>query len=236
MPEAANEPTFAQEVNTLANKLTKDDKGIWQLPENCESSPEVQFAAALEKRRRDTESALGTSRHHLKTEQGIRQKLEQRVTDKVQINLSTDQAEILETLRTDDPEEWRKQMNELESEARTQLTSDLSADADSVSQTTEQDRRDAVLKAFNEEHPDAPLTDDMLEGDIPPRIVQKLAKGEITFEAFLQESHDFVTAGTVIGSETPAKNPGLGKAGGGSEPSEEAQEKKEVSDYSTTVF
>lgn len=236
MPETANEPSFAEQVNEAVKQLSQDDKGTWQFPETFEASPEVKFAATLEKRRRDTESALGTTRHQLKTERAIRQKLEQRVTERVQVNLTAEQSEALEALREDDPETWRQEMNRLEKEARTQLTSELSEDVSSVSQLTEQERREAVLKTFNDEHPDAPLTDDMLEGDIPPRIVKKLEKGQISFEEFLQESYDFLTAAKVIKTDKPPKAPSLGRVGGGSDPASEAVDRQEVTDYKHTVF
>jgi len=233
---AKSPDTFAQKVNEVAKQLTQGEDGNWKLPENVEADEGVLFAATLEKRRRDTESALGRTRQKLKTEEGLRTKLEQRVTSQVQLNLTPEQAEELDDLRVNDVDSWRVRMNELEEEAKASIREELGQDRSSVSQEAELERRETVLKSFNEEHSDAPITDEVLVNDIPPRISKKLADGKISFEDFLQEAYAFLKAPKKIKSTTVNTDPSLSDVGGGVNPDPAAVETQDKTDYKHVVF
>jgi len=237
-PAAKSPDTFAQKVNEVAKQLTQGEDGNWKLPENVEADEGVLFAATLEKRRRDTESALGRTRQKLKTEEGLRTKLEQRVTSQVQLNLTPEQAEELDDLRVNDVDSWRVRMNELEEEAKASIREELGQDRSSVSQEAELERRETVLKSFNEEHPDVPITDEVLANDIPPRISQKLKEGKITFEDFLQEAYEFIKAPKKIKDTTVDidSDPSLSDVGGSANPDPKAVEAQDKDDYKHVVF
>jgi len=232
----ATEPTFEQQVTSVVGQMTKKDDGTFQIPDTVKASANVLYAAGLEKRRRDTESALGRSRAELKTEAGLRTKLEQRVAEQVRVTLAPDKQAELDQLKFDDPDAWRAQMNQLESEASTTLRSQLDEDRSSVSQEAELERRADVLRQFNATHSDAPVTDDALANDIPPRIVKRLTDGKISYEEFLQESHDFMVAPKKIGGKPAEAVLNLGELGGNSTPTAEASALQEIVDYNDTVF
>jgi len=232
----ATEPSFAEKVNEVAKQLTQDDKGAWVLPTDLEVDDSVKFAATLEKRRRDTESALSKTRHQLKTEEETRKALEARGAAQTQLAVTPEEAEELEALKFENPDAWRQKINELEQKATATYQEELKTITSEASQKAELDRRAHVLTQFNNEHPDAQITDEVLANDIPPRIARKLERGEITFDDFLTEAHDFlVTPKRVVGEKAPA-SPNLGTAGGGTEPSAEALAQQELSDYSNTTF
>jgi len=233
---ATTEPTFEQQVNEVVGQLTKDEQGIWQLPDNLEAAPEVKFAATLEKRRRDTESALGITKQKLKTETKVREGLEKRAASLVPLDMTEDERESLEVLKLEDPEAWRKKINALEKKAADSFHEEQLTNRASVSQETELERRASVLEKFNVDHPDAPITDEVLANDIPPRITRELEKGDITFEDFLKESYNFLVSPKVVKDSTVSDEPDLGKAGGGAHPSDSALHHQDTEDYSHAVF
>ena len=233
---AATEPTFEEKVNDVAKQMTKGEDGNWGLPDDVQADENVLYAAKIEKRRRDTESALGKTRLQLKTEEGLRQKLETRAVAGIDLDLSPEQAEELETLRDNDPEAWRKEVNNLERKATATFQEELDADRTSVSQEAELERRETVLDQFNVDHPDVKITDELLESDIPPRITKKLTEGKITFEEFLTEAHDFMVRPVKVAGTTAKETPNMGKVGGGSSPSAEANNLADKEDYSKTTF
>lgn len=233
---AAAEQTFEQQVNSVAKQLVQDDAGIWQLPEGLEIDESVKYAAMLEKRRRDTESALGKSRQQLKAEENMRKELEKRVAAQVRIEMTPEEQSELESLKYDDPDAWRVKMNELERKASTTLHEELSTMQSSASQQAELERRAQVLSDFNAAHPDAPISDESLANDIPPRIVKKLEDGKVTFEEFLEESYKFLTTPKTVKDTKLAAQPNLGSAGGGANPSDEAIAAQSINSYQNTVF
>jgi len=233
--EASTE-TFAQQVNNTVNQLTQDDKGTWVLPKDLEVDESVKFAATLEKRRRDTESALSKTRNQLKTEEALREALEKRGAATVKATVPPEEAEALELLKFEDPEAWRVRMNTLEQQATAEYQEELNSMTSEASQKAELARRAQVLEQFNMEHSDAPITDEALINDIPPRISKKLEDGKVTFDEFLQEAYKFLVTPKTIKSQKAEKQPNLGGIGGGDRPTDEALALQDVDDYQHTVF
>jgi len=233
---AATEPTFEDKVNEVAKQMTKGNDGNWGLPDDIKADENVLYAAKIEKRRRDTESALSKTRLNLKTEEELRQKLETRAVANIDLDLSPEDAEELETLRDNDPEAWRKEMNKRERKATATFQEELATARTSVSQEAELERRETVLDQFNEDHSDVKITDELLESDIPPRITKKLTEGKITFEEFLTEAYDFMVRPVKVAGTAAKNTPNMGKVGGGSSPSAEADSLADKKDYSKTTF
>jgi len=234
--DSVTEPTFEEQVNSVVKQLKQSDKGVWELPDDVQVADQVKYAAGLEKRRRDTESALGKTRLQLKTEEELRKKLEARAAAGLQLDMSQEEAEALEELQAIDPNAWRLKVNELEQKATTAFQEELNSDRSSISQQAELERRTNVLEQFNMSHPDAPITDETLASEIPPRITKKLEAGTITFEDFLTEAYEFVTRPTTTVSAAAEELPNLGNVGGGSAVSDEAKAGQELADYSKTTF
>lgn len=229
--------TFESKVSAVVATLKQGEDGTYQLPEGLEIPAEVRYAATLEKRRRDTESTLGKTKAQLKAEQAKVQTLQSKVALRVEDSLSDDDKATLQHLQETDMNAWRQRMNELEQTARKQLETELTTAADSTSQQVEMERRGVVLAEFNMAHPDLPISNEVIENDIPPRIVNKLTQGKISFEEFLEESYEYLTKPKVVGTgKKPATAPNLGKAGGGDSPRPEAVEKNFSSTYKETIF
>jgi len=233
---AENTQSFSGQVNSVVKQMTQDDKGIWQMPDGLEVDESVAYAAKLEKRRRDTESALGKTRQQLKAEETMRKTLEQRVAERVQIDILPEEQEKLDSLKYDDPDKWRVEMNKLEQKATTTLREELSGISSEASQQAELERRAQVLEQFNAEHPDVQINDEVLANDIPPRIAKKLENGEVTFEEFLQDSYKFLATPKKVKDDKLEAQPNLSAAGGGSNPAADAVEKSVVNSYQNEVY
>lgn len=238
VPDSTSEAgpvTFEQQVNNVVKQLSQGEDGNWSLPEDIQASEEVRYAAMLEKRRRDTESALGKTRQQLKAEETMRKTLEQRVAAQVQIDLTPEEAETLDYLKDTDIDAWRKKMNDLEQKATTRVREELATLSSEASQQAEKARRVQVLEEFNRAA-QVPITDEVLENDIPPRIVKRLEDGLVTFEEFLTEAEAFLTKPRVVSKQQLEPTPNLGRAGGGSDASAAARAMQAADDYSNTIF
>lgn len=233
--EEAAEPTFGEQVNEVVSKMKQDDKGNWQLPEG-EYPEEVKFAANLERRRRDTESFAGKLKNELNTKDTLLSTYKEKIAERVQVNLSDDDKTRLEELKYSDPEAWRKEMNKLEREAKNSLSNEIEEESKKVTQQNIISERERILADFNKEHQDVQITQDVVDNDIPPRITKKLADGKITFEEFLNEAYKFLTSGKVIKKDVVGDITNIGEADGGADPSDDAKQHKEISDYEKTVF
>lgn len=227
--------SIEQQVNDIVSKATVGEDGNLVLPADLKVSEEVLYAAKLEKRRRDTQSALSKTSQQLAAEETMRKELEKRVAAQVKITMSNEEAEELESLKYDDPEAWRQRMNQLEQKATTSVQEELSNISTQASQQAELNRRAQVLHEFNLAAQVA-ITDEVLANDIPPRIVNKLEKGTITFEEFLTEAHDYLVTPKKVGSPKLSAQPNLGSAGGSSDASDAAKAVHAQASYKNTIF
>lgn len=227
--------TFAEQVNEVTNAMTQGEDGKWVLPEG-EHSPELKYAAVSEKRRRDAQSALGKTQHSLQATELERDALKTRLTSKAQITISAEEQEELDELKFKDPESWRTKMNELEQRATEQTQTELAEVSNSVTQEAELIRRKQVLAEFETEHPGFQIDDDVIANDIPPRITNKLANDEVTFEQFLQEAYTYLSKDKVIVNEEVNEEPDLNNIGGSHTPSKTAQAKDMTTSYDNEIY
>ena len=227
--------TFEQQVNSVVSKATVDEKGNLVLPQTEQVPEEVLYAANLEKRRRDTQGALGKASQQLAVESKMREELEKRVATQTTLTLTPEQTENLAALKLENPDEWRMQMNKLENEAAASVQAELKTLSSETSQQAEISRRAQVLADFNATAA-MQITDEVLINDIPPRIAKKLELGEITFEEFLTEAQTYLLAPKKVGGTAVADAPSLGKAGGSSEASLDAKSKQSTTNYSNETY
>jgi hypothetical protein len=230
--------TFAEQVNTALKNVTTDEKGSLVFPEDV--SDEVKFAAISEKRYRDTQAAYTRTAQKTKALEAENSVLLQKATSKVDLKLTEAQTEELETLKFEDPEAWRRKMNSYEAEAREKYRSELTAEVKNVSSSSlekdELKRREQVLAEFMEQNEGFKLDDDMIKNDIPPRITKKLDSGDITFEEFLEQCHEYVNTGKVIAQEKVPNNPNLSKIGGRGSPDKHAVKEDMITSYNKETF
>ncbi len=75
--EQQTNTSLQQQVDEVIRSFVPTGDGSWKLPDNIDVSEDVKYAATLEKRRRDTESALGKANHKLNIEAAVRQQLQE---------------------------------------------------------------------------------------------------------------------------------------------------------------
>jgi len=174
-----------------------------------------------EKRFKDTQAAFTKSQQALREKEARLKALEKLTQPSLELDEATKTE--LDTLKYDDPDAWRKKVNQLEFEATKKYQETVNEAGRLAAQQAELDRRSQVLAEFNKSHPDIAITDDVIQYDVPPRITKKLEEGKITFETFLDNVADYLKAPKVIGSgSTPPQQPNLNKVGGDDKPSDNA--------------
>jgi isoleucyl-tRNA synthetase len=229
--------SLEEQLNTVVKGMEFDEKtNTYKLPEDI---PEhLKLAAIAEKRRRDTQASLTRSRQELKKLEEANKKLQERVLNNVNVNLTEDQLAELEELKYSDPDTWRVRMNEIEKEAKQKAKEALNETFTEAEKVAEMERRQLVLQEFLTRNPGLKIDDDVIANDIPPRITRKLDSGEISFEEFLEESKDYLKkAGYVIqDTEKTPSAPNLGKAGGRTSVSKRVVEEDIVSSYKNEVY
>ena len=230
------EVTFEQQVNNLAAQMVQKEDGLWHLPDGVETTPEVKFAATLEKRRRDTESKLGKTSQSLKAKETETAELRKLVQAKVRTELSPEDATRLQELKFSDPDAWRTEMGKLETKAASTLEEDFGKISTVASQQAELERRTQLLNEYNRLNPGHALNDEVLANDIPPRIVKKLETGDSSFEEFLAEASAYLKAGKVVAAPKVEDEPNLNAVGGTSVPAASAVDGNIVESYKKTVF
>lgn len=230
--------SFADLVNKAVNEAKTDEKGNLVLPDGL--SEEVKYAATLEKRRRDTQASYTKISQKVKALEAEKSALLSKATGSFELELTTEQEAELEDLKFSDPEAWRKKMNTLETEARNKRTKEIDEELKKVSSSSleieELERRKQVLSDFLEANEGFELDDDIIANDIPPRISKKLEVGQITFEEFLQECHDYLKTGKVIKQDKVLSGPNLSKVGGGNSPDKNAVKEDIITSYAKETY
>lgn len=202
--------TLEERVNSVVKQLSETDGKI-QFPEDLEVDPDVKYAATLEFRRRATQAAFTKGQQKLKAIEAEKSLLEQKVG-----SLSVKETQELEELKVTDPDEWYKKMRDLESQAQKELKDELTQVSTKASMEAELARRAQVLSEFNQSHPDLILTDELLEYDVPQRLIKELENGKVSYEDFLEKVYTTLTKPAVVGDGNKTLNqPDLGKLGGG---------------------
>jgi hypothetical protein len=215
--------------NTATLNTDKNDANQTSVTQDS-STQEIDW----EKRYKDTQSAYTKTRQELIATKARATVLEEHLAPRFE--LSPEDTERLEDLKSMDPDAWRLELNKLENNARKEHNDKVNSNINSL---TELEKRQLVLEDFQESHPDFILTDDVIEYDVPPRITKKLEQGKVTFEEFLEEAYTYLASPKVVGGSNPeiSKNkPNLNKAGGGSTPTNEAAVESFEKAYSKAVF
>lgn len=210
------------------------------IPENNNSATlpsggEVETNVNYEKRFKDTQSAYTKSQQELKAAKAKLEALEKLTQPVVQLDEAT-QAQ-LDELKYSNPEAWRDKMNSLEAEAKLKHLSVLSEAEKIAMQQAELEHRAQILSEYNSKHPQNPITDEVIMFDVPPRITKKLENGEISFEQFLTEAHNFLYAPKKVGDGNKTLNqPNMRDFGGGTTPSTNAVDSSIIENYKNLVY
>ena len=233
--EKTSDVPFADQVSSVIEEVSRDGDGKLVFPED--TSEEAKYAATAEIRRRDTESALSKEKTGRKATETERDTYLDRLTDKVTLDLSSEQIEELNDLKATDPDAWKAKLDEHEVVAREALHEELDEISTDTIAANEEDRREGILEVFLSSNPALKLDDDVFENDLPPRITGKLERGEVSFEDFLEEAKEFLTKGVrIAGTEKTEKEPDLNKTGGGSTADPEAVKADMVTSYKNEIY
>lgn len=235
----AADSTNPVDVNTLVKQITTDDEGNYIFPEGVEVSPELKIAATAEKRRRDTQSSYTQSQQARKALEAENAKLIEQLQSLSNISFTPEEIEELEDLKATDPEAWRKKLNSLEQQKKTEAKESLDSLTGEAKKAAEiqfeLERRVQVLKEFNETL-ETPITDEIIASEIPPRITNKLENGEVDFETFLEEVATYLKTPKVVANPDTLGQPNLSKAAGGDSPSEHKVEESLTDSYAKMIF
>ena len=224
-----------EKLNEVVKNMEFDEKtNTYKLPEDIPE--ELRLAAIAEKRRRDTQAALTKSRQELKKLEEANKKLQERVYNNVNIELSEEEKAALEELKFTDPDAWRVKMNQLEEEAKKKAKESLNEVMTEAEKAAELERRRIILEDFLAKNPGIVINDDVIANEIPPKLTKKLDSGEISFEEFLEESKKFlIKTGYVIGDTVQTPNsPNLNKVG--SAVTEKGAEEDFVKSYRNEIY
>ncbi len=195
--------------------------------------------AISEKRRKDTQAGYTKGQQSLKSLEAENNKLKELIGKQVTVNLSTEEQDKLDTLKFEDPAAWRTQLNKLEEEAsiksRANLN-ELTGEAKlAAEQTFELDRRQTVLKAFNDSAK-VVITEELITNEVPPRITKKLESGKTTWEEFLTEVETYVTTNKIVKNDEVLGQPNMGNLGGSGTPQDMKPEDSLSASYKKDLY
>lgn len=229
--------TFEQKVTSIVSSATLDEAGNLVLPDDLQLDEATAFAVKTEKRRRDTQSAYSKAQQQLKVLSSANNQALELLEKEISVDLTTEEQTELEELKVANPEAWRQKVNGLDAKRKTKVESIRADITDKSAREVELATRQDQIKQYNLENPDHQLTDDVIDNDIPPRIVKKLEKGEITFEEFIEQSSSYLKKGKVInkGDEVDSEVD-LSKAAGSSQIPEAARKASSSKDYKNETY
>ena len=189
-----------------------------------------------EKRFKDTQAAFTKSQQALREKEARLKALEKLTQPSLELDEATKTE--LDTLKYEDPDAWRKRVNQLEFEATKKYQETVNEAGKLAAQQAELERRSQVLAEFNKSHPDIAITDEVIQYDVPPRITKQLEDGKVTFEDFLTNVADYLKAPKVIGdgNAVPPAQPDLSKVGGDSNPSDAAVKGDIIEQYKNSAL
>jgi len=219
LPEASTAVDTQAIINKAVKEVTVGEDGKYVYPDSMD--PTLKAAVAATKSYRDNQSGFTKSQQSLKESEAevtaLREKLAELTLKPVE--LTPERQQELETLMHTDPNAWRVEMNRLEAESVATNTEAMDAVTTEVKQKAgaefELERRFQVLEDFNSLR-DTPITVEMLDNDIPPRINTQLTEGKITFDDYLVMVADYLSKGKVVSQSNPQQTTDLNKSAGGS--------------------
>jgi len=210
-------------IDSLKAKLPEDPKEA--------VATLLKEVATAEKRRRDTQSS------YTKTRQENLRLAKEREYLMNQVNPSVKASEELDTLKFEDPDKWRSEVNRLEQEAQANIQENLQTVGTEAQKNFELEERQRILRSFSEANPDLDITSPEVQDQIPPKYLKQLETGEVTFEAFLNNVKKFVEAPKSAANSVPPtdETPDLTKLPGSSTPPATKQ-KDLVAEYNNLII
>lgn len=229
--------TFAAEVNSVVDQLVKDDDGKLVLPEGVEASEQALYAAHIEIRRRDTYSSFSKVKNEnvaLTTENN---EMAKQWEEDAIANLSVEDAASLAELKESDVDSYIAKKAEHVQVAKEKFGERRAKVKETAKKETEIERRTRLVEEHNEANPDAELTQEVIDNDIPPRMLKEVEEGKITFDEFIAKASKYLITNKVIGgTKKEEQQPNLSEVGGGSKPEKSAVNAGMKNSYKNEIF
>ncbi len=221
--------TLGQRANEILRNAQLDENNNVIIPEDTPT--ELREFVNLEKQRRDTQTAYTKGQQENATLKAEKDALLTKVGGGA---ISTEDQQMLETLKYEDPDKWYVEKQRLEGEARQSAQTSLqdtmtsaASTAQEAYQAQEMKRREKILSDFTT-NSGINLTEDTITNDVPPRIQNKLKEG-MEFGAWLYEVAEYLKSPKVVENEKIENVPNIGGQGSGGE--------AESTDYGTgTIY
>lgn len=213
----AKTPTVSEQVNEIL-KAQETTKLV--IPEGV--SEHVADVARAEHKFRSTQAGYTKSAQRLKMVEAENEVLKGHIKPVI----SAEDQERLDKLKYTDPDEWHKELLKISGDVP-----DIGAEARAKAQADhELERRVGVMNEFNEGR-EVPITDEVIQNDVPPRISNKLANNEVTFEEYLELISSYLSKGKVLPSEKTLDQTDLSKVTGGDTPHSKGKPTTETGKY-----
>jgi hypothetical protein len=233
---------FKTQVNSIVDSMTQGADGNWVIPEEVAAKvgEEVLYAAKIEKRFRDTQSAFTKVSQKAKSLETVNSQLTQHMIDNATLHLNEEERAELNALRSTDPEAWRIKITEAENKAKNIIRERISTFEQEGKKLTELEIRQQKVEAFKE-RTGIELNNEFIESNLPARYIKDLEAGTIDFDEFLKRSEDYLTKAKVIkGANEEVEGdktiPDLATARGGSQPAKQAQEVDSSIAYKNEIY
>ena len=207
--------------------LIRTDEGSLEV-QGDDLSPVELALLETEKRRRGSQAS--SSREKARADRG---ELE---LSKVKDNIRGVQvAEPIDpALKYSDPDEYIKQTLAAQTIDPYQEAFDTASQ--SATQEVQQMSVDTVIAQHNQTHPDRQVTPEMLELDLPPRLVKQFQTGNLSPSDFLEQAADILYRPREVVSPTIPGMPDLGDVQGQTTPTSNNSDDKLLANYASAVF
>ena len=223
--------TSAEPFNTsdfFKEHLVRADNGGYEV-QGDDLGPMEQALLETEIRRRGSQASI--SREQAKTK-----KAELELTKVREILPTIDHTanQVESSLKYSDPDEYIRQTLE----AQRANPYDQAFDTASQQAADEAGRFtvEGEIAAYNANNPDKKITLDMLELDVPPRLVNDFSQGKIDPQDFLTQAADILYRPTETHNEYIPVTPDLGDVGGQTSPTDDGSNDKMLANYASAIF
>ena len=180
-----------------------------------------------EKRRRGSQAAVAREK--------VRADKYELELGKVRETITQVQPQIVdESLKYADPDEYIKQQLEIQ---RNNPYDEVFDAANQYAQQTVSARSvQEMISEHNQNYPDKPLTEEMLNLDLPPRLLNQFEQGNMSPQDFLAQAADILHRPKEVVSPEPMGMPDLGKVGGQTTPTDDGSNDAMLANYGQAIF
>ena len=184
-----------------------------------------------EKRYKDANSFITKTRQELAAV-----KAENEVLKANSFSISAEQQAALDDLKFKDPDAWFVEMTKINSAKQTHINESVKVKQQELLNSFAADERAQALNDFNSLYK-VELTPEILQSEIPARIHKELESGTLDYPAYLTKCMAYLNTNKVIGNgQQVMGQPNLGSAGGGSTPTDAANNEDLKTSYEKLIW